>query len=89
MRVRVAIGVAALVCAAGASGAAAATKPAPPASWPVIQLERSKARSQQASCSAHARTRFRRAQRKVVPVACEQPPRSKVRDTGFMLLIGG
>ena len=42
----------------------------------------------QASCSAQSRKRtgYGRVARKVLPVACEQPPRSKVLDAGLVIL---
>lgn len=52
---------------------------------PVVQLRAAEERAP-ASCSAHARRNARavsRAERKLAPVACEQPPRSKVLGTGF------
>jgi hypothetical protein len=55
----------------------------------VIDLGRAH-RQHSASCSAHARQAkgtLRRVDRKVVPVACEQPPRSHVRDTGSVILL--
>jgi hypothetical protein len=58
-------------------------------SLPVIDLGRAH-RQHSASCSAHARQAkgtLRRVDRKVVPVACEQPPRSHVRDTGSVILL--
>ena len=43
-----------------------------------------------ATCRAHGkhlRGNASRIDRKVAPVACEQPPRSKVRDAGFMIVL--
>jgi hypothetical protein len=43
-----------------------------------------------ATCRAHGkqlRGDAARIDRKVAPVACEQPPRSKVRDAGFMIVL--
>ena len=43
---------------------------------------------QQKSCSAQSRKRTGagRVAHKILPVACEQPPRSKVLDAGFVIL---
>jgi hypothetical protein len=44
-----------------------------------------------ASCSAHAvrsRGASSRVERKLAPVACEQPPRSHVMDNGFVIGLG-
>lgn len=49
------------------------------------------ARERTASCSAHARESrgaVREGQRKVAPVACEQPPRVKIRDALPSLVFG-
>ena len=56
---------------------------------PVIDLGRAY-HQPPASCSAHARQAkgaLRRADHKVLPVACEQPPRSRVRDAGFVIVL--
>jgi len=58
-------------------------------SLPVIDLGRAY-RSHPASCSAHvrqARGSVRQANRKILPVACEQPPRSHVRDAGSVIVL--
>jgi hypothetical protein len=42
------------------------------------------------SCSVHSRRapeRIARTDRKMAPVACEQPPRSKVRDAGSSIVL--
>jgi hypothetical protein len=42
------------------------------------------------SCSVHSRRapeRIARGDRKMAPVACEQPPRSKVRDAGSSIVL--
>jgi hypothetical protein len=84
MRALLAIAVACLVWS---SVAAAATKPVLPKSWPVIQLDRSKTKDGQSSCSAGTRDKIAGQKRKALPVACEQPPRSKVRDAGFVIVL--
>jgi hypothetical protein len=58
-------------------------------SLPVIDLGRAY-HQHSASCSAHARQAkgiLRRVDRKVLPVACEQPPRSHVRDAGSVIVL--
>jgi hypothetical protein len=84
MRALLAIAVAALLWA---SAAAAATSPLPPKSWPVIQLDRSKTKDGQSSCTARSRDKIAGQRRKLLPVACEQPPRSKVRDAGYVIVL--
>jgi len=45
---------------------------------------------ERASCSAHARQgggRVRNFEKKLAPVACEQPPRSKLRDTDSSIVL--
>jgi hypothetical protein len=73
------------VCLLTASTAAAATTPGPPSSWPVINLDRGKAKSSRTTCTVQKRVG--RAKHKPVPVACEQPPRSRVRDAGFVIVL--
>jgi hypothetical protein len=54
---------------------------------PVIQLPGSQ--RSPVSCSAHARqarSKVARFARKLAPVACEQPPRSQVRDVGQLII---
>ena len=85
-----------VVVALALTGSAAATSQPPffPAfrtlkSLPVIDLGRAY-KGHPASCSAHARQAkgtVRRANRKVLPVACEQPPRSHVRDAGSVIVL--
>jgi hypothetical protein len=58
-------------------------------SLPLIDLGRAY-HQHTATCSAHARQAkgtVRKADRKVVPVACEQPPRSHVRDAGSVIVL--
>jgi hypothetical protein len=87
MRVLVAIGAVVLSGLAGAaSAAAAAALPPSPAKLPIIQLDRGK-NEQQKSCTAQTKGKIMRAHRKLVPVACEQPPRSRVRDAGFVITL--
>jgi hypothetical protein len=84
MRALLVIAVACLVCS---SAAAAATKPVLPKSWPVIQIDRSKTKDGQSSCTARSRDKIAGQRRKLLPVACEQPPRSKVRDAGYVIVL--
>ena len=77
--------------------AGAASRPREPSpgfhtlkSLPVIDLGRAYHPQHSASCSAHARQAkgtVRKVDRKVAPVACEQPPRSKVRDAGSVVVL--
>jgi hypothetical protein len=74
--------------------AAATTQPFPGfhtlKSLPVIDLGRVYEHQHSASCSAHARQAkgtVSRVDRKVLPVACEQPPRSHVRDAGSVIVL--
>lgn len=75
--------------------AAAASQPPFPGyktvrSLPVIDLGRAYKQQPMSSCSAHARQAkgaIRRAGHKVLPVACEQPPRSHVRDAGSVIVL--
>ena len=69
-----------------ASSAAAAMTP-PPVGLNGIRIVKLTAHKQ-ASCSAQSRKRtgYGRVARKVLPVACEQPPRSKVLDAGLVIL---
>jgi hypothetical protein len=56
----------------------------------VIDLGRGYHQRGTASCSAHARQAkrtLRRVDRRVLPVACEQPPRSHVRDAGSVVVL--
>lgn len=76
------------------SAAAAAQPPFPGfhtlTALPVIDLGRAYRPSHGASCSAHARDArgtVGRVDRKTLPVACEQPPRSKVRDAGSVIVL--
>ena len=78
------------------TGSAAATSQPPyfPAfrtlrSLPVIDLGRAY-HQHTVSCSAHSRqakSRVGKVDRKLVPVACEQPPRSHVRDAGSVIVL--
>jgi hypothetical protein len=82
------------VALALSGSATAATKPPFPGfhtlkSLPVIDLGRAY-RQHGASCSAHARQArgtVSRVDRKTLPVACEQPPRSHVRDAGSVIVL--
>ena len=58
-------------------------------SLPVIDLGRAY-HQRTVSCSAHPRQAKRsvsKVERKLVPVACEQPPRSHVRDAGSVIVL--
>jgi hypothetical protein len=58
-------------------------------SLPVIDLGRAY-HQHTVSCSAHGRQAKRsvsKVDRKLVPVACEQPPRSHVRDAGSVIVL--
>jgi hypothetical protein len=80
---------AALVTAAGA----AAVTPQPP--WLALRtlkltpIEFPQMQKHLATCRSHPRQlrgRASRVDRKLAPVACEQPPRSKVQDAGFVIV---
>jgi hypothetical protein len=87
-------GLVVVVALALTGSSAAATRPPFPGfhtlkSLPVIDLGRAY-KQRPASCSAHARQAkgtLRQANRKVLPVACEQPPRSHVRDAGSVIVL--
>lgn len=62
--------------------------PTPLSRLPLLQLERAaRAHDSQLSCSAHTRAKIGKSQHRLVPVACEQPPRSKVLDTSVVILL--
>jgi hypothetical protein len=84
-----------VVVALALTGSASATSLPPFAgfrtlkSLPVIDLGRAY-HQRTVSCSAHGRQAKRsvsRVDRKLVPVACEQPPRSHVRDAGSVIVL--
>jgi hypothetical protein len=87
-------GLVVVVALALTGSAAATTQPPFPdfrtlKSLPVIDLGRAY-KQHPVSCSAHARQAkgtLRRSSRKVLPVACEQPPRSHVRDAGSVIVL--
>jgi hypothetical protein len=62
-----------------ASSAAAALPP--PGYHPTLKLTRANETSL-TTCSANKHGRKSRTEKRLVPVACEQPPRSKVTDLG-------
>jgi hypothetical protein len=61
----------------------------PPIGLGGIRIVKLKQQKQTKSCSAQRRTRHAvdKVTRKILPVACEQPPRSKVLDAGFVIFI--
>ena len=61
--------------------------PVPLRGLPLIQLERPNQHDSQLSCTAHIRAKIGKAQRRLLPVACEQPPRSKLVDTPIAILL--
>jgi hypothetical protein len=84
-----------VVVALALTGSAAATSQPPfpglytMKSLPVIDLGRAY-HPRTVSCSAHprqAKRRVSKVERKFVPVACEQPPRSHVRDAGSVIVL--
>jgi hypothetical protein len=84
-----------VVVALALTGSAAATSQPPYLgfhtlkSLPVIDLGRAY-HQRTVSCSAHARqakSRVGKVERKLAPVACEQPPRSHVRDAGSVIVL--
>jgi hypothetical protein len=94
MRRLAVVAVVLVVAVFAAAGTASATSrpPAPTLrmlkAFPVIELQR-ESRSRE-SCSAHARQAkgpVSRVDRKLAPVACEQPPRSRVRDAGSVVVL--
>ena len=68
--------------------AAVAAIPPPLTTVPVIHLERGKATSVLTTCTADMRTRQKKSKRRLVPVACEQPPRSNMQNTLVGILLG-
>jgi len=93
---RIAVVAAALVSALAVAGGAGATS-APPlhSLWPAVPflptVHLPTATRQPASCSAHARAKdgkVARFARKLAPVACEQPPRAKLRDAFSSVFAG-
>ena len=85
MRVLAAAFVAALATAAGAQ--AASFPPLfPQHGFPVIDLGKANPKGT-LSCTAHARAKLGKTKHRLVPVACEQPPRSRVRDAGFVITL--
>jgi hypothetical protein len=63
-----------------ASTAAAALPP--PGYQPTLKLTRANEASSLTTCSANKHGRKSRTEKRLVPVACEQPPRSKVTGLG-------
>jgi hypothetical protein len=84
MRRLVAVSTLAVTCWFVPSAAAMTPPPVGLNSIRIVKLTAHK----QASCSAQSRKRtgYGRVARKVLPVACEQPPRSKVLDAGLVIL---
>ena len=60
----------------------------PPIGLNGIHIVKLTPHKQQKSCSVQSRRRTGagRVARKILPVACEQPPRSKLLDAGFVFL---
>jgi hypothetical protein len=88
------VGLVVVVALALTGSAAASSLPPYPSlhtlkSLPVIDLGRAY-HQHTVSCSAHSRqakSRVGKVDRKLVPVACEQPPRSHVRDAGSVIVL--
>jgi hypothetical protein len=81
------------LAALATSGAAAAFTPQPP--WLALKtlkltpIQLPQTDKALATCRSHPRKlrgNAERLNRKVQPVACEQPPRSKVQDAGFVVV---
>jgi hypothetical protein len=72
-----AVAIAALVWASTAVAALP-----PPGYHPTLKLTRANETSSLTTCSANKHGRKSRTEKRLVPVACEQPPRSKVSDLG-------
>jgi hypothetical protein len=85
MRSLVALVLLGVTCWLAGSGAAASPPPVGLNGIRIVKLTGHK----QASCSAQSgkRTGAGRVARKILPVACEQPPRSKVLDPGLVFLL--
>ncbi|HZR96600.1 MAG TPA: hypothetical protein VFA56_12960 [Gaiellaceae bacterium] len=70
----------AVVLALPTAASAAFTPPKPLSAWPVVHIPGATSRDGRGSCTARTR------RHRLLPVACEQPPRSKLRDAGFLIL---
>jgi hypothetical protein len=82
------LALATVVLALAVPTAAVAAIPPPVTVIPVIHLERAKAKTALTTCTADLRTRQKKSKRRLVPVACEQPPRSNLQNTLVGILIG-
>jgi hypothetical protein len=86
MRMLLLVSAVAIACSAAAPLASAMGPP--PIGLNGIRIVKLTPQKQQKSCSVQTRKRTGagRVARKILPVACEQPPRSKVLDAGFVIL---
>jgi hypothetical protein len=77
----------AIACTAAAPLASAMSSP--PVGLNGIRVVKVTPHKQEKSCSVQTRKRTGagRVARKILPVACEQPPRSKVLDAGVVFLL--
>jgi hypothetical protein len=86
VRVVVAAVIAAMLCILAPAAGAMSSPPVGLSGLRVVKLKPHQKTA--LSCSAKSRSRARAAgvARRLKPVACEQPPRSKVLDAGFAVL---
>ena len=77
---------AAIACTFAASASAQNLPPIGLGGLPVVKLS---GKQQAKSCAAHARSHSKVSKvfRKLLPVACEQPPRANLLDTGTVLVL--
>jgi hypothetical protein len=78
----------ATVLVALASAATASAALPPPGYHPSFPRERAGSKSSLSTCTVNQRGERIRSRKRFVPVACEQPPRSKVLDLGGSFWFG-
>jgi hypothetical protein len=81
---------AAIVLALVLAPVATAAKPPPPIRWDGVHVLRiTPLAKHQVSCAVHSRTKTKlgKASRKILPVACEQPPRAQLIGSGSITAV--